>query len=219
MSLRSIIEKGKAIFVSPYTGLSIVLGIHIARHLTLSKSTVFMFSEYPIPSSTLAIIEPDRSMHIKFLDSLSSVVQNSTLIAILSYVDIETYNLISSSTSNFYIFTNRLSMSRPRYRHGLVIYRVKRVGENIYLIRSNYYRCLIKVSGGSIEEVEIPFEVTLISEELKELMSVYGSVKASVFLKYFSRKYGYSRDKCLELIRKAEALGLVKYVGGYLLAV
>jgi len=80
--------------------------------------------------------------------------------------------------------------------------------------RGGFY--LFRVEDDDIVEEHIPRTMISIYNDLKEYVTMFGSIKASDFSKYIARKYGYSREEAIRIIRDAISLGIFRYSYGYL---
>uniref|UniRef100_A0A7C2ZRI2 Uncharacterized protein n=1 Tax=Ignisphaera aggregans TaxID=334771 RepID=A0A7C2ZRI2_9CREN len=215
MNLVNIISTGRAIFVSHFINFNQVLSLHIAKNL-VSISPVYIVSKYDFPPILLDTLDQQSIEKISIYRSLPKTLRDGTVLIIISdEIDIESIKSICPS-HNFFMFTFKLSIPKKACKYHL--YKVAKVGNSLYSIRSlEGDVLLVRCNGGSIEEVELPVDIQILIEELKDLTNALGSVKAYYFVKYLSKKYGYSREKCLELVRRAIAMGLIIYSGGYLL--
>lgn len=218
MWLKHIVKIGRAVFISSYTNFNVIASLHIAQYFATSTQNVYALYEVDLPPSALNILNDDMAKSICIVRSFNDIklVQSkSILIAIIDTIDASLFNTIINKAYDFYIFTQKFS--RPKGRRDYHIYKVYKVKEGLFLVHTDTnQRYLLKISGDNLEEVGIPDEVMRLYNELKEFITTFGSVKASDFVKYCLRKYGYSREACLELLRQAISLKLIKYVDGYI---
>ncbi|MEM1644304.1 MAG: hypothetical protein QXL96_00300 [Ignisphaera sp.] len=221
MWLKRIIELGKAIFISSYTNFNIITSLHIARYLATLTPTVYFVHEVDLPPTALNILDHDvtKSIHVaRSLNDIDLIQSKPILVAIIDVVNTNVFNVVVNKTRDFYIFTQKFPRSKRRRDYH--IYRVWKVKEDLFLVYTdNNQKYLFKIFGGSFKEMSIPNEIMRLCDELRELMAAFGAIKASNFVKYCSRKYGYSKETCLELLRQAILLRLIKYVNGYLFPV
>lgn len=218
MWLKHIIGLGKVIFVSPYTNFNIIVGLRIAQDVATSIRNVYMVCETDLPSTMLSFLDYNTAKYVRIVKRLNNIDLLQTkpiIIAMLNTIDIDLFNAVINKVHNYYIFIPRFSL--PKEKRDYYTYRVQKIKEELFLMyKDTNEKYLIKVFGNNLEEVSIPDEVINLCNELKELVATFGSVKASNFVKYCSRKFGYSRDECVELLRQAISLKLIKYVDGYL---
>ncbi len=111
---------------------------------------------------------------------------------------------------------------RPVYNrmHG-TIYQIKRVGSNLYRVlrvengKAKGY-ALLKMQVCEVFQYEMPSDLRIIYEELSEIVNEFGSIKATDFLKYITRKRNMDREHALNMIRLAISMGIIKYSNGHL---
>ncbi|MEM2200870.1 MAG: hypothetical protein QXZ41_00650 [Ignisphaera sp.] len=204
--------------MSSYINFNIIIGLHIAQDVARSKNRVYIVYKTDLPSTMLDFLDHNVAKYVhvvKRLDDIDLLQTKPIIIAMLNTADIDLFNAVINKVHNFYIFTPRFSL--PKEKFDYPIYRVQKIKEGLFIVyKDTNEKYLIKVFGNNLEEISIPNEVVNICNELKELVVTFGSVKASNFVKYCSRKYGYSREECIELLRQAISLKLIKYVSGYL---
>lgn len=215
LNLSSIIAKGRALFVSPYTNFNLVLGLHIAQQLAMDGVRVHLFTDFNVGSRLFYSFELGNHELLKPVKNLDDdSLAGSTLVAIVTVADDRILDLALDRFSNFFVFAHKILAFK--HRRCCNKYRVRKLDASLYSISSNDYVLLVKVVNGRINEVGPPKEVLQVAEELRSVTEVFGCVKASNFVKYLVRKLGYGRNKCLELLRLTIALGVVRYRNGYL---
>lgn len=216
MYLDVIIKRGRAVIISPYVSLNMALGLYIAHRITESVAPVYILSEYNFHPSLLSILPTGSLDKIVIANNLSFVISGYVVIAILKSLNIMLFRSIAKSASDFFILTPKFNTSASL--SNINVYKVRKVCSSTYSIQTNSLVFLIRIAGNDIVEEPIPQEIERLVEELRSLIKSFGSVKASVFVKYMSKKYGYSREKCLELLRRSILMGIVRYENGYLTA-
>ncbi len=138
------------------------------------------------------------------------------------------YNYVVALISNPYNFTlvsnyQRFIVFMPQKPRNLLnrnifdeVCNTRKSSSYISMIcrHSNFY--LFRVENNDIIEEHIPNTMISIYNDLKEYVTMYGSIKASDFSRYIAKKYGYSKEEAIKIIRDAINLGIFRYSYGYL---
>jgi hypothetical protein len=219
MILETVAKLGKVIFLSPYMNFNLTFGLNLARYLVGSSQFIYIFYEFDIPPSLINMLSLNEAERIRISKNLHSITidENSTMIIVVNHDILNLSDLVKIKIKNLFIFLPRSKLSENSY--GLHICKVHRISTHVYLLELRKQKYFIKINGVHVEEITIPKDVDLVIVELNKLINNFSVVKASDFIKYCIVKLSFSREECIDLVRQAISLGIVKYKGGYLIPV
>lgn len=211
-----LVRLKRVVFLSPYANFNLVFGLSLAKHLLKFLHSIYMFCEFDIPSSVLSILDESEIKRLYISKTVHNVnISNAEgVIMILDKEVNNMYRILRIDIKYLFIFIPRLKLIKDI--HDMIIYRVRKASTGIYQFLTKERRYFVKVIGTQVIEVSIPHNLELIVVELNDIINTFGSIKASDFVKYCMRKMNLGREECVDLVRKAISMGIIKYRGGYL---
>ncbi|MEM0027389.1 MAG: hypothetical protein QXT53_05450 [Ignisphaera sp.] len=213
--LSDIIRSGRVVVISPYSNFNIAFSIHLLEGLdNRGIGACIDFGGSNI--SEHVVVDLCGDSEIRNGLCISSTRQYH----VIKIVD-EASNCFGNEGTNVICITSRFG-KRPGFeKMSYAVYSVRGCGPNLYRLsrisggREEFYTFL-KIANCRVVEYEIPQDLQYIIDELDVIVRNFGSVKASDFLKYVSKKLNMDRESVLNLIRLGISLGVIKYEGGYL---
>ena len=197
--------------VSPYANANTVLALNLALHLGSEGFRTQLCVEAPLATSIArGLAEVVRGEVLGYISLGCGAGDFDAKV----YVAEECGAVDWSGRVYAFLLSGR-GLSRVRIPD-VVVLRVRRVGANTYSISVENSVHLFKLDGFKVVEVPIPEEALLVYRLVKEAVEMFGSPRASEVVKMLRARHGFARERALEAVRKAVAVGLVKYDGKYL---
>ncbi len=212
--LEAVTRYRKCAFVSPYANLGIVLGMNIAGYLASSGLRVQLAIEFSIPIDIAEVIAELYGSEA----TERIVIDRDRVEGLDAYVYVSERDGSSIPwRGRVYAAIPKLGRLPQKLREYIHVYRVRRVDGNTYSFVSRDGIYLAKVDRYRLIDQELPEEVKALHRELVDLYTELGAIKAFSVVNMLRKRYGYSREQAIQIIRKAIAIGVVKYENGYLI--
>ncbi len=211
MFIDTIFEMNRLLILSHFMGFNIKL--------------VKMIIEKGIEKNIRFSIYIDENLVLQYFER---ILNKNFMKEICIMPNCKDYNYMIALITNLH---NLTIISRYQRFVAIMLQKPRNVGRNAFddicsVKRSNIYFSMIcrklnniylfRMENNDVIEEIIPGAITSIYNELKEYVTMYGSIKASDFVKYIARKYGYSREEAIKIIREAIDLGIIRYDYGCL---
>ncbi len=203
MQLAREIERFRLVkILSPYSSLNIALALSLARYWLEKGARVAISSSIPLSICSEAVTKLlSKGLRLEPIDNIDR--------AIVIYSD----SVEDIPRARGVILIGSRS---PRLRVD-ASYRARQVEPNTYSLVGDEGIHLLKVRNCFVEELEIPEEVKMIYNEVRDIYMEFGAVKAWTVVKMLMKRYGLSREQAIDVVRRAIAVGLLKYESGYLI--
>jgi len=217
MLLETVAQRTRCAFVSPFANLNIVLGINIAGYLASKGLRVLLSMDFSVPLDLAGVIEELYGSEAVERVAMA-MAGESDVKGLDAYVYVSERDGASIRwRGRVYAMVPKLGRLPRNVRETIYVYRVRRIGGNTYSFLSKDGIVLVRVERFRLVEQGVPEEVLALHRELVELCAEFGAVKAFTVVNMLRKRYGYSREQAIELVRKAIAMGLIKYENGYLM--
>jgi len=214
----NLVNKNRAILVSPYINFNILLGLNIINELvgSIAEKGIVICSYKVSPELVKEII--DEYKNVEFLNSFTCLNNSNVYVIILSNIEADNLLRCFVNANKLFAFVERVWFLNKLRNAGWSIYRVKRVDQATYSLLNIYEDevILINIKGNSVYQSQIPEDVMLIYREVVNHVREFGSIKASDLLRYMVKVLGYDKEFVLNGIRRSIAIGILGYQSGYL---
>ncbi len=214
----NLVNKNRAILVSPYINFNILLGLNIINELvgSIAEKGIVICSYKVSPELVKEII--DEYKNVEFLNSFTCLNNSNVYVIILSNIEADNLLRCFVNANKLFAFVERVRLLNKLRNAGWSIYRVKRVDQATYSLLNIYEDevILINIKGNSVYQSQIPEDVMLIYREVVNHVREFGSIKASDLLRYMVKVLGYDKEFVLNGIRRSIAIGILGYQSGYL---
>jgi hypothetical protein len=214
----NLINRNRAVLVSPYINFNILLGLNIINALVDSISGKgIVICSYRVSSELVKKII-DEYKNIGFLNSFACLDNPNVYVIILSNIEADNLLRCFVNASKLFVLAERVWSLNKLRNAGWSIYRVKRVDQATYSLLSIYEDevVLLNIKGYAIYQSQIPEDVMLIYREVLNHVREFGSIRASDLLRYMVKVLGYDKEFVLNAIRRSIAIGILGYQSGYL---
>jgi len=214
----NLVNKNRAILVSPYINFNILLGLNIINELvgSIAEKGIVICSYKVSPELVKEII--DEYKNVEFLNSFTCLNNSNVYVIILSNIEADNLLRCFVNANKLFAFVERVRLLNKLRNAGWSIYRVKRVDQATYSLLNIYEDevVLLNIKGNSVYQSQIPEDVMLIYREVVNHVREFGSIKASDLLRYMVKVLGYDKEFVLNGIRRSIAIGILGYQSGYL---
>ena len=214
----NLINRNRAILVSPYINFNILLGLNIINELvgSIAEKGIVICS-YKVSSELVKEII-DEYKDVVFLNSFTCLNNSNVYVIILSNIEADSLLRCFVNADKLFVLVEKVWSLNKLRNSGWSIYRVKRVDQATYSLLNIYEDevVLLNIKGYAIYQSQIPEDVILIYREVVNHVREFGSIKASDLLRYMVKVLGYDKEFILNAIRRSIAIGILGYQSGYL---